>query len=135
MSRPSAKSASPSHRLERVAELVRHAFADILARGEILDPVLQSHVVTAPWVKMSPDLKNATIAIMPLGGKDAAQTLAALETHKKMLRAQIARRVNLKYSPDLRFVLDDTFDAQSKIDALLNSPKVARDLKSDQTED
>ena len=77
---------------------------------------------------MSPDLKLATVAIMPLGGKDAQKTLAALDAHKKALRTLVAHRVNLKYAPDLRFVLDSSFDAQPKIDALLRSPEVARDL-------
>jgi ribosome-binding factor A len=72
---------------------------------------------------------------MPLGGKDAEKTLAALAQHKKELRTLVARRVNLKFAPDLRFTLDDTFDAQSRIDALLRTPEVARDLRSDENED
>jgi len=128
MPRSSFKSASPSHRLERVSESIRHALAEILSRGEVVDPVLNTHVVTIANVRMSPDLKLATVATMPLGGKDAQKTLAALDAHKKQLRALVARRVNLKYAPDLRFVLDDSFDAQSKIDALLRSELVARDL-------
>ncbi len=135
MSRSDSKSASPSHRLERVAEAVRHAVSETLARGEIADPVLNRHVVTVPSVRMSPDLKLATVAIMPLGGKDAQKTLAALMQHKKELRTLVAHRVNLKYAPDLRFVLDSSFDAQAKIDALLRSPEVARDLGPGQAED
>jgi len=85
---------------------------------------------------MSPDLKLATVTIMPLGGKDAEKTLAALAQHKKELRTLVARRVNLKFAPDLRFTLDETFDAQSRIDALLRTPEVARDLRDDdETED
>jgi ribosome-binding factor A len=128
MPRSSFKSASPSHRLERVSESIRHALAEILSRGEVVDTVLNTHVVTIANVRMSPDLKLATVATMPLGGKDAQKTLAALDAHKKQLRALVARRVNLKFAPDLRFVLDDSFDAQSKIDALLRSELVARDL-------
>ena len=128
MPRSSFKSASPSHRLERVSESIRHALAEILSRGEVVDPVLNTHVMTIANVRMSPDLKLATVATMPLGGKDAQKTLAALDANKKQLRALVARRVNLKYAPDLRFVLDDSFDAQSKIDALLRSELVARDL-------
>ena len=135
MPRSSFKSATPSHRLERVSESIRHALAEILSRGEVVDPVLNTHVVTIANVRMSPDLKLATVATMPLGGKDAQKTLAALETHKKELRALVARRVNLKYAPDLRFVLDDRFDAQSRIDALLRSEDVARDLARDKGED
>jgi ribosome-binding factor A len=131
----SFKSASPSHRLERVSEAIRHALAEILSRGEVVDPVLNTHVVTIASVRMSPDLKLATVATMPLGGKDAQKTLAALEAHKKDFRALVAHRVNLKYAPDLRFVLDDSFDAQSRIDALLRSEAVARDLGREEGED
>ena len=135
MPRSQFKSASPSHRLERVSESIRHALAEILSRGEVVDPVLNKNVVTIANVRMSPDLKLATVATMPLGGKDAEKTLAALEAHKKELRALVARRVNLKYAPDLRFVLDDSFDAQSRIDTLLRSEQVARDLGGDEGED
>lgn len=135
MSRSDPKSAGVSHRQERVAEAMRHAIAECLSRGEIVDPVLNRHVITVPRVRMSPDLKLATVSVMPLGGKNAAKTIAALAEHKKELRTLVARRVNLKYAPDLRFVLDDTFDAQAKIDALLRSPEVARDLADDDTED
>ena len=135
MSRSDLKSSSPSHRLERVAESVRHALAEALSRGEIVDAVLNRQVVTIPHVRMSPDLKLATVAVMPLGGKDADKTIAALSLHKKELRTLVAHRVNLKYAPDLRFVLDTSFEAQSKIDALLRSPEVARDLGPEPTEE
>jgi ribosome-binding factor A len=135
MARSDQKSLSPSHRLERVAESVRHAIAELLSRGDIVDPVLNRQVVTIPNVRMSPDLKLATVAIMPLGGKDAEKTIAALTLHKKELRTLVAHRVNLKYAPDLRFVLDTSFDAQTKIDALLRSPSVARDLGPEPTEE
>jgi ribosome-binding factor A len=115
----------------RVAELIRHAMANILARGDLADPVLAGHVVTIPTVKMSPDLKLATVLVMPLGGKDAAPVLKALESHKKFLRTEIAQRVNLKFAPDLRFRIDESFDNAAKIDALLHSPKVAQDLQAD----
>jgi len=129
MPRPHQKNAGPSQRLLRVGELIRHAAADILARGDIDDPALARQVVTIPSVRMSPDLKLATLAVMPLGGKDADKTIAALERHKKALRAEIAHRINLKFAPDLRFVVDESFDASARIDALLKSPEVARDLK------
>jgi ribosome-binding factor A len=131
MSRSDPKSVSPSHRLERVAESIRHALAEILARGDVPDPLLDRQVVTIPAVRMSPDLKLATVTVMPLGGKDAEKTLAALALHKKELRTLVARRVNLKFAPDLRFTLDETFEAQSRIDALLRTPEVARDLRDD----
>ena len=112
----------------RVAELVRHACAEVLARGEINDPVLETHVVTVPRVKMSPDLKLATLFVMPLGGKDANAVIKALDRHRAFLRGEIARKVNLKFAPDVRFKIDDSFDNSAKIDALLNSEKVRRDL-------
>jgi ribosome-binding factor A len=78
---------------------------------------------------MSPDLKVATITVMPLGGRDAAATIDALNRHKKELRTLIARKINLRFAPDLRFALDSSFEAQARIDALLKSPEVARDLE------
>jgi len=120
--------AEPSQRMLRVAELVRHASAEVLSRGEINDPVLETHVVTVPRVKMSPDLKLATIFVMPLGGKDAKAVIAALDRHRAFLRGEIARKVNLKFAPDIRFKMDDSFDNSARIDALLNSEKVRRDL-------
>ncbi|MEY3552506.1 MAG: ribosome-binding factor RbfA [Pseudomonadota bacterium] len=124
----------PSQRMLRVAELIRHAMSDLLSRGEILDPVLEKHVVTVPNVRMSPDLKLATIYVMPLGGQDAKEVIEALDRNKKFLRGEIARRVNLKFSPDLRFRQDEGFDASSKIDAILNSPKVRQDLAREDDE-
>jgi len=112
----------------RVAELIRHACAEVLSRGEINDPVLETHVVTVPRVKMSPDLKLATLFVMPLGGKDANDVIKALDKHRAFLRGEIARKVNLKFAPDVRFKIDDSFDNSAKIDALLNSEKVRRDL-------
>jgi ribosome-binding factor A len=132
MPRTNFKSAAPSHRLERVSESIRHALADILSRGEVTDPILDRRVVTISGVRMSPDLKLATIAIMPLGGKDIEQTLAALNLHKKELRTLLARRVKLKYAPEVRFVIDEGFEARARIDALLRSPEVARDLDADE---
>jgi ribosome-binding factor A len=124
-----------SHRLERVGELIRHAVAEILARGEVRDDALDRHPLTVPAVRMSPDLKLATILVMPLGGKGARETVEALQRHKKELRALVARRVNLKFAPELRFVLDRSFEAQARMDALLRSPAVARDLSSRSDED
>jgi ribosome-binding factor A len=132
MPRTNFKSAAPSHRVERVSESIRHALADILSRGEVVDPILDRRVVTISSVRMSPDLKLATIAIMPLGGKDIEQTLAALNLHKKELRTLLARRVKLKYAPEVRFVVDESFEAQARMDALLRSPEVARDLDPDE---
>ena len=113
-----------------MAELVRHALAEVLSRGNVQDPVLTSHIVTVPEVRMSPDLKLATAYIMPLGGADEKPVLEALERNKKMLRQEVARRVNLKYAPDLRFRRDETFDEAARIDALLRSERVRRDVES-----
>ena len=119
----------PSQRQQRVAELVRHALAEVLSRGDLQDDVLTSHVVTIPEVRMSPDLKLATAYVMPLGGKDERAVLAALERHRKVLRQEVARRVNLKFAPDLRFRRDESFDQAARIDALLRSERVKRDTK------
>ncbi len=125
--RPDTNS-GPSQRQQRVAELVRHALAEVLQRGDISDPVLATHVVTVPEVRMSPDLKLATAYIMPLGGRDERPVLEALDRHKKTLRTEVARRVNLKFAPDLRFRRDPSFDEAARIDALLRSEKVQRDV-------
>jgi len=127
--RRSEKQTGPSQRQLRVGELIRHALAQMLSRGEIYDPVLASHVVTIPEVRLSPDLRLATVYVMPLGGKDVKEVLAALERHKKYIRGEIAHDVNLKFAPDIRFMADETFDEADRIDELLRSPDVARDLK------
>jgi ribosome-binding factor A len=130
MPRTSSK-LTPTHRIERVGELIRQALAEILARGDILDPDLDRRPVTISGVRMSPDLKQAAASVMPLGGQNAEATIAALNRHKKELRARVAQRIDLKFAPDLRFALDSTFDAQARIDALLKRPEVARDLGGD----
>ncbi len=112
----------------RVAELIRHAVAGFLARGQINDPVLDAHAVTVSRVRMSPDLKLATIYVMPLGGGDASHVVAALERHKRYMRGEIAHAINLKFAPELRFRIDESFDVAARIDALLNSGRVQRDL-------
>jgi len=120
-----------SQRQLRVGELVRHALADMLARGDVHDPVIEHHLITVPEVRMTADLRLATIYIMPLAGRDAAQVLAAFERHKKFLRAEIAHRINLKFAPDIRFRVDERFEEAERIDKLLHSPEVARDLKKE----
>lgn len=128
MPHPSARLHAPSHRLERVGELIRYALSEILARGEVLDDALERHPVTVPAVRMSPDLKLANVSVMPIGGEQTSATVEALNRHKKELRARVAHRVNLKFAPELRFALDPSFDAQARILAILKSPEVARDL-------
>jgi ribosome-binding factor A len=125
----SATGKGPSQRMLRVGEMVRHKLAELLIRGEIHDDVLASHVVSITEVRISPDLKLATAYVMPLGGKDTATVLAALEKHKKFIRAEIAQTLDLRYAPDIRFREDETFDEVSRIDRLLHSEKVRRDVE------
>ncbi|WP_262297280.1 30S ribosome-binding factor RbfA [Microvirga sesbaniae] len=121
------QTSGPSQRQQRVAELIRHALAEVLSRGDLQDDVLTRNVITIPEVRMSPDLKLATAYVMPLGGRDEDAVLKALEKNKKLLRQEVARRVNLKFAPDLRFRRDESFDEAARIDALLRSDRVARD--------
>ncbi len=120
--------ANASQRQLRVGELVRHAMAEMLARGDVHDPVIEGHLITVPEVRMSPDLRLATIYLMPMGGKDADAVVAAFDRHKKFLRAEIAHRISLKFAPDIRFRIDERFDEAERIDKLLRSPEVKRDL-------
>jgi len=115
----------------RVGELVRHALAGLFSRDEIEDPVLEGKVVTVPEVRMTPDLKLANIYVMPLGGEAAAEVVAALNRHKGFIRGRIARELDLKFAPDLKFFVDETFDEYGRIDALLRSERVQRDLQAD----
>lgn len=127
MSRSHHKGGEPSQRMLRVGELIRHAMSGLLTRGYVNDAMLDGHVITIPKVQMSPDLKCATVFVLPLGGKDSDMVLEALDKHRKTFRAEVARTINLKFAPDLRFRIDDSFDNAAAIDALLNSPKVRRD--------
>ena len=124
-----ATSAAPSQRQLRVGELIRHALADALTRGEIMDEALAGRVITVPEVRMSPDLRIATVYVMPLGGKDGQPVIKALAGHARFLRGLLARRVTVKFVPDLRFRLDETFDYAGKVDAVLRNPAVSRDLE------
>ncbi len=132
MSRAHHSGAQPSQRMLRVGELVRHVMADLLSRGGIPDPVLEKHVITVPEVRMSPDLKLANVYVMPLGGADVKPVIAALDRHKKILRTELAHKVNLKFAPDLKFRVDESFEKSARIDALLGSPAVQRDLAGEQ---
>jgi ribosome-binding factor A len=126
-----SSAAGGSQRQLRVGETVRHAVADILVNGTVHDPDLEGHIITVPEVRMSPDLKLATIYVMPLGGRDTEIVIAALERHKKFLRGEVARRVNLKFAPDVRFRVDERFDEAERIEKLLRTPAVQRDIASD----
>lgn len=125
------KSSGPTQRSLRVGELIRHALADMFARGDIDDDALRGAVITVPEVRMSPDLKIANAYIMPLGGAHADEIVAALNRHRKYVRGRVAPQVNLKFAPEVRFLVDDTFEEASRIDALLRSQKVQRDLDDD----
>jgi ribosome-binding factor A len=118
----------PSQRQLRAGELIRHALAEILARGEVHDPVIEQHTITVPEVRLTPDLRLATIYVMPLGGRDTREVLDALERNKRFLRGELAHRINMKFAPDIRFRLDERFDEAERIDKLLHDPRVARDL-------
>ena len=115
----------------RVGELVRHALADLLARGEIEDDILGTAVITVPEVRMSPDLKIASAYAMPLGGERAAEIIAALNRHARFIRGRVAPQLDLKFAPEIRFFVDETFEEFGKIDALLRSDRVQRDLHAD----
>ena len=118
----------PSQRQLRVGEAVRHAVSELLAHGEVHDAVIETHLITVPEVRMSPDLRLATIYVMPLGGRDEKAVVAALERNKRYLRGVIARKVNLKFAPDIRFRVDERFEEAERIERLLRSPEVKRDL-------
>ena len=125
------KQVGPSQRMLRVGELVRHALAAMFARGEIEDDALRGAVITVPEVRMTPDLKIANAYIMPLGGLHAEEIVAALNRHRKFVRGRVAPQINMKFAPEVRFFVDDTFEEASRIDALLRSEKVQRDLDDD----
>lgn len=132
MSRSSShgRSASrvPSQRQLRVGEIVRHAVAEMLQRAEVQDQILEQVPVTIPEVRMTPDLKRAMVFVTPLGGGEIAPVLEALERHRRFMRGLLAKRVELKYVPELEFAYDARFEEADRIDRILRSPDVARDL-------
>jgi ribosome-binding factor A len=119
----------PSQRMLRIGELIRHKLAEMLSRGEIHDDVLASHVITIPEVRLSPDLKLATVYVMPLGGNDVKPVINALTRNRKYIRTEIAHTLNLRYAPDLRFREDETFEEATRIDRLLDSDRVRQDTQ------
>ena len=123
-----------SQRQLRVGELIRHEFADMLTRGDIHDQVIQAHLITVPEVRMTADLRLATIYVMPLGGRDAKDVIDAFERNKRFIRGEIARRVNLKFAPEIRFRVDERFDEAERIEKLLRTPAVQRDLDGEKDE-
>ncbi|HYD15245.1 MAG TPA: 30S ribosome-binding factor RbfA [Hyphomicrobium sp.] len=128
MSRRKPNAKGPTQRQLRVGELIRHKLAEMLARGEIYDDVLASHVTTITEVRMSPDLRLATAYVMPLGGKDTAIVIEALNRNSKFIRGEIAHAVDLRVAPEVRFREDETFEEVNRIDQLLHSDKVRRDV-------
>ncbi len=117
-----------SVRLLRVGEQVRHVLSELLQRGEVRDDVLQSHLVSVTEVRMSPDLRHATVFVKPLLGEDEEAVLKALRTNTAFLQREVAQRVRTKYAAKLKFLADDSFDEGLHIDGLLRSNHVARDL-------
>ena len=120
-----------SVRLLRVGEQVRHVLSEILMRGDVHDDTLAAHTVTVTEVRMSPDLRHATAFVRPLLARDEEAVLKALRTNTAYLQGEVAKRINMKYAARLKFLADDSFDEGARIDALLRSPAVARDLDDD----
>ena len=125
----------PSQRQLRVGELIRRTLSDVLLRGDVHDPDLNRHSITVGEVRTSPDLKVATAYVLPLGGHDAEEALAALRRNTRELRHQVAKEMTLKYAPDLRFVLDETFDRMDDTRRLFADERVRRDVEGDDAED
>ena len=127
---PRSTSAGPSQRMLRVGEQVRHALSETLQRGEIIDPLIENSVVSVSEVRMSPDLKIATAFVAPLGSPDSAAVVDALNRHARFIRGRMSPALRqMKYMPEFRFRLDTSYDNFQKIDRLLHSPEVARDLR------
>ena len=123
------QSNAPSQRMLRVGEQVRHALSETLQRGEIIDPLIENAVISVSEVRMSPDLKIATAFVAPLGTKDEAAVVEALNKHAKFVRGRVSGALRqMKYMPEFRFRLDTSYDNFSKINELLHSPQVVRDL-------
>ncbi|TIS54571.1 MAG: 30S ribosome-binding factor RbfA [Mesorhizobium sp.] len=126
---PRSTTSGPSQRMLRVGEQVRHALSETLQRGEIIDPVIENSVVSVSEVRMSPDLKIATAFVSPLGAGDTGAVIEALNKHAKFIRGRVSGALRqMKYMPEFRFRLDTSFDNFARINELLKSPEVARDL-------
>jgi ribosome-binding factor A len=123
-----------SVRLLRVGEQVRHVLSEVLARGDVHDATLQSHLVSVTEVRMSPDLRHATVFVKPLLGQDEEVVLKALRTNTAFFQSEVARRVNTKYAAKLKFLADESFDEGGKIDKILRTPHVSQDLSEADTE-
>jgi ribosome-binding factor A len=119
----------PSQRQLRAGELVRHALVEILREEDLQDEALAGVSVTVTEVRMTPDLKHAHVFVEPLGGAHADTVVAGLNRAARFLRGRLGHAIELRFTPDLKFVHDDTFDAASKMNALLNDPRVRRDIE------
>jgi ribosome-binding factor A len=122
-------SAGPSQRQLRVGEMLRHALSDILRSRQIRDSDLEEVSVTITQVKPSGDMRHATVYCEPLGGKNAKAIVDALNRHRGFLRGELGQAISLKFTPELRFVEDTSFAEAEKIESLLKSPRVRRDLE------
>jgi ribosome-binding factor A len=132
MSRRSHEPArGPSQRQLRVGELIRRTLSDVLMRGDVHDPALNAMSITVGEVRVSPDLKIATAYVLPLGGKGAEEALKALREHRHELRRMVSKEMTLKYAPELRFAIDETFDRMDETRRLFDQPEVRRDLEKD----
>ena len=132
---PRSTTSGPSQRMLRVGEQVRHALSETLQRGEIIDPLIENAVVSVSEVRMSPDLKIAIAFVSPLGVKDTDAVVEALNKHAKFVRGRVSGALRqMKYMPEFRFRLDTSFDNFARINDLLKSPEVARDLDNDKDE-
>ena len=126
----------PSQRQLRAGELMRHALVDILRAQEITDPDIFGVSITLTEVRMSPDLRHATVFVEPLGGGEKARVVVkALNKHHKFLRGRLGHAIDMKFTPELKFLHDDTFDEAARISAIFADPKVAQDLKSSEPSD
>ena len=134
-SRHDRRDLGPSQRQLRVGEMLRHALSDILRNNEVRDPELDGVSVTITQVKPSPDMRYATVYCEPLGGKNARAIVAALNRHKGFLRGEMGKRIAIKFTPELRFVEDESFAEAQKIETILKSPEVQRDLIAPNAED
>ena len=126
---PKGAAAGPSQRQLRAGELVRHALAEILREEEITDPAMEGVSVTVTEVRMSPDLRHATVFAEPLGGGAAGEVMKALNRHSKFLRGRLGHAIALKFTPDLKFLHDESFNSAAYMDRLFSDPKVAQDVR------
>lgn len=130
---PRPPSSGPSQRQLRVGEQVRHALSEVLQRGEVIDPLVEATVISISEVRMSPDLKIATAFVSPLGARDDAAVVEALNHHAKFVRGRVSGALRqMKFMPEFRFRIDESFDNFARIDQILRSPEVARDLDKDE---